>query len=77
MHRQSLPAAHNIQKTARMRRRKIRLRKVAFQQIKMLFNYRVDLNEDYSLLRLQGIFDAVRIEDLEILNLEQSETKQD
>ena len=70
-------AAHNIQKTARMRRRNIRLKKVASQQIKMLFNYRVDLNEDYSLLRLQGIFDAVRIEDLEILDLEQSETKQD
>jgi superfamily II RNA helicase len=67
-------AAHNIQKTLRMRRRKIRLRKVFYQQIKTLFNYRVDLNEDYSLLKLQRIFDAVRIEDLEILNLELPET---
>ena len=70
-------ASHNIQKTVRKRRRNFRLRKVSHQQIKMLFNHRVDINEDYSLLRLQRIFDAVRIEDLEVLNLEQSETKQD
>jgi superfamily II RNA helicase len=69
-------AAHNIQKTVRVRRRKFRLRKVHYQQIKMLFNYRVDLNEDYSLLKLQRIFDAVPIEDLDVLKLEPSETGQ-
>ena len=68
-------AAHNLQKTVRMKRKKIRLRKVAYQQIKMLFNYRVDISEDYSLLKLQRLFDAVRMEDLEILDLEPSDMK--
>jgi superfamily II RNA helicase len=68
-------AAHNIAKTVRMRRKKIRLRKISYQQIELLFNYRVNLNEDDSLLRLQRQFDAIRIEDLEILNLEPSETR--
>lgn len=66
-------AAHNIQKTVRMKRKKIRLKKVSYQQIKMLFNYRVDLKEDYSLLKLQSLFDAVRIEELDILDFETSE----
>jgi ATP-dependent RNA helicase HelY len=65
-------AAHNIRKTVRTRGKKLRLRKVTFGQIKMLFNEGVDLNEDYSLGRLQRLFDAIRIDDLEPLKLQTS-----
>ncbi len=66
-------AAHNILKTVRTRGKKLRLRKVTFGQIRMLFNERVELEEDYTLPRLQRLFDTIRIEDLEPLNLPSSE----
>ena len=65
-------AAHNIHKTVRTRGKKIRLRKVTFGQIKMLFNERVDLKEDYALPRLQRLFDTIRIDELEPMNLQTS-----
>ncbi|GAG25349.1 unnamed protein product, partial [marine sediment metagenome] len=55
-------AAHNIQETVRARKRKIRLRKVPFDKIRALYDYRVDLPEGYSLERLQALFDAIRRE---------------
>lgn len=72
---QMICAAHNIQKNVRMRGEKIRLRKIPHGQIRKLFNYRVDLKEDYSLQRLQQLFDAIPIEDLEGLELEVSKVK--
>ncbi len=66
-------AAHNIQETVRARQRKIRLRKVPFDKIRALYDYRVDLPEGYSLERLQALFDAIRREDLELLHVDASE----
>jgi len=63
-------AAHNIEKRVRTRRQKIRLRKVPFEKIKYLYDYRLDLPEDYSQERIQGIFDTVNREELNILQLE-------
>jgi superfamily II RNA helicase len=68
-------AAHNIQKAVRARKRKIRLRKVPLSKIRGLFDYRVSLPEGYSLGRLQALFDAIKVEDLEILNIDISEEK--
>ena len=65
-------AAYNIRKTLRTRRKKLRLRKVTFGQIKTLFNERIDLHEDYSLARLQRLFDAIREEDLVPLTMQTS-----
>jgi len=62
-------AAHNIQKAFRARKRKIRLRKVPLDKIRGLYDYRVSLPEGYSLERLQSLFDAIKIEDLELLNV--------
>ena len=66
-------AAHNIHETVRARKRKIRLRKVPFDKIRALYDYRVDLPEGYSLERLQALFDAIRREDLELLRVDSSE----
>ena len=63
-------AAHNIQQTVRTRKRKIRLRKIPFDKIGKLYDYRVNLPEDYSLERLQSLFDAIKIEEMEILHLD-------
>ncbi|MBN1832999.1 MAG: DEAD/DEAH box helicase [Deltaproteobacteria bacterium] len=63
-------AAQNIQETVRARKRKIRLRKVSFDKIRALYDYRVDLPEGYSLERLQALFDAIRREDLELLHVD-------
>jgi len=63
-------AAHNIQETVRARKRKIRFRKVPFDKIRALYDYRVDLPEGYSLERLQTLFDAIRREDLELLHVD-------
>ena len=65
-------AAHNIKKTVRTRKRKIRLRKIPLDKIKGLYDYRVSLPEGYSLERLQSLFDAIRIEELEELNIDVS-----
>jgi superfamily II RNA helicase len=65
-------AAHNIQKAVRTRKRKIRLRKVSVEKIRQLYDYRVSLPEGYSVERLQALFDAINVDDLEVLNLELS-----
>jgi superfamily II RNA helicase len=66
-------AAHNIHETVRARKRKIRLRKVPFDKVRALYDYRVDLPEGYSLERLQELFDTIRREDLELLHVDTSE----
>ncbi|MFH1481747.1 MAG: DEAD/DEAH box helicase [Pseudomonadota bacterium] len=63
-------AAHNLKKAVKTRKRKIRLRRVPMDRIKSLFDYRVHLPEDYSAERLEAIFNAIEVEDLEVLKLE-------
>jgi len=63
-------AAHNLKKAVKTRKRKIRLRRVPMDRIKSLFDYRAHLPEDYSAERLQAIFNAIEVEDLEVLKLE-------
>jgi superfamily II RNA helicase len=66
-------AAHNIQKALRARKRKIRLRKVPFDKIKVLYDYRLNLAEDHSLGELQNIFDGIKVDDLEVINIHTTE----
>jgi len=61
-------AAHNIKKTVHTRKKKIRLRKVPFDKIRGLYDYRVNLPEDYSSERLPDIFDSIDLDNLAILN---------
>jgi len=63
-------AAHNIRKRVRARKQRIRLRKVPFEKIKLLYDYRLDLPEDYSQERIQAMFDAVNLDELKVLELE-------
>ena len=67
-HGKFICAAHNINKAIRTRKKKIRLRKVPFDKIRGLYDYRVNLPEDDSLERLQDIFDSVDSDNLKILN---------
>ncbi|MFH1350851.1 MAG: DEAD/DEAH box helicase [Pseudomonadota bacterium] len=63
-------AAHNLKKAVKTRKRKIRLRKVPLDKIKLLFDYRLNLPEDYSAEQLQEIFNTIKLEELEVLKLE-------
>lgn len=72
-HGRLICAAHNIQKTVRMRKQKIRLRRVPVHKIKELYDYRMRLPEGYSPEGLQGLFDAVRTEALDTLTVKVSE----
>ncbi len=65
-------AAHDIRKALRKRKRKMRLRKVFLDKIKGLYDCRINLPEDYSLERLERLFEAVSVEDLELLNVDVS-----
>jgi superfamily II RNA helicase len=65
-------AAHNIQKTVRRKKRKIRMRRVPLDKIKGLYDCRVSLPEGYSVERLQAIFDGIRVAELEMLNVDVS-----
>ena len=74
-HGRFICAAHNIQKAVRTRKRKIRLRKVPIDKIRGLYDYRISLPEGYSLGRLQILFDTIKTEDLEFLNVDISEER--
>ncbi|MDY7036626.1 MAG: hypothetical protein SV375_10765, partial [Thermodesulfobacteriota bacterium] len=63
-------AAHNIKKEIRTRKHQIRLKKVPLNKIKYLFDYRVHFMDDYSIKRLQIIFNQIELGDLEILKLD-------
>ncbi|MDB4444290.1 DEAD/DEAH box helicase [bacterium] len=63
-------AAHNVQKAVRARKRNIRLQKVPFDKIRVLYDYRLSLPDDISLGRLQGLFDAINTKDLEVLKID-------
>jgi ATP-dependent RNA helicase HelY len=65
-----ISAAHNIKRAVRLRKKRPRLKKVAFTHIKALFNLRVDLPEDPSPEGLQAFFHGIEEEDLEILHLD-------
>jgi len=75
-HGRFICAAYDIKKAVHSRKRRLRLKKVDVNQIKVLFDYRVNLPKDYSLERLQGVVEAIKIEDLEILHLDTSEMEQ-
>jgi superfamily II RNA helicase len=62
-------AAHNIRKLVKIRKKKIRLRKITFDKIGVIFDYRVNLPEDYSSERLQDLFAGIPLESLEILDI--------
>ena len=67
-HGEFICAAHNIKKAVRTRKKKIRLRKVPFDKIRAVYDYRVNLPEDYSLERLQQFFDSIDMSNLKLLN---------
>ncbi|MFC1533066.1 DEAD/DEAH box helicase [Thermodesulfobacteriota bacterium] len=61
-------AAQNIERKVRSRKGKIRLKKVPFNKIRWIYDYCINLPEEYSLESLQVIFDVIDIKDLDILN---------
>ncbi|MBU2499071.1 MAG: DEAD/DEAH box helicase [Proteobacteria bacterium] len=59
--------AHNLKKRLQVRKGRLRLRRVDTNQIKAFFDYRVDLSDELSPDRLDGLFAAIPLEDLGIL----------
>jgi superfamily II RNA helicase len=66
-------AAHNIQRPLRTKRRRIKLRKIPFEKVKGIFDYRVSIPADYSMERLQRVFDGIDTEGLALLTFEPME----
>ncbi len=64
--------AHNIKKTSHGRRRRPRLIKVDLNQIKDIFNYRIDLSGDYSTERLGHLLKDIPVHRLETLTIDDS-----
>ena len=66
-------AAHNIKKAPpRTREQSLKLRKVNLNQIKAIFDYRVDLTKDLSFEELARLLGAIPQEDLKVLNIDVS-----
>ncbi len=63
-------SACDIEKAVPVRKKRLRLKKVDIKQIKDLFDYRLDLPQDYSLERLNNLFKGVDKKNLEILRME-------
>jgi superfamily II RNA helicase len=63
-------AAHDVKKSVRTRKGRLRLSKVALNQIKAIFDYQVDLTENHSVEKLVRQFDSISLEDLKALNIE-------
>ena len=61
--------AQNILKRVRIRKNSLNLKKVAFSQIKALFDHKVDVPQDVSRDLLEGILSRIPVEELNILNL--------
>jgi superfamily II RNA helicase len=62
--------SHSIEKKVRMRKGKIRLKKIPFTKISRLYNYRINLPEDYTMNDLQIAIDSIDRHTLKILNTE-------
>ncbi|MFC1867885.1 DEAD/DEAH box helicase [Thermodesulfobacteriota bacterium] len=69
-HGRLICASQNIKKTVRARQGKIRLKKVPFDKIEWLYDYRVNIPKESSLEELQVILDAIDTENLGILNID-------
>ena len=61
--------SQNILKRVRLRKNKLNLKKVAFSQIKDLFDYEVDVPQDVSRNQLQDILSRIPLGKLDILDL--------
>ena len=62
--------AQGIEKKVRVRKGKIRFRKVPLNKIILLYDYILDIPDDYSMNELQEILDAIDMNDLKILDIE-------
>jgi superfamily II RNA helicase len=65
--------AHNIEKRVKSRKGKIRFRRVAWEKIKGIFDYRIDLSGNESAELLQNLFDRIPVEALELIQIKHSE----
>lgn len=65
--------AHNIEKQIRIGKGRITLRKIPFDKIRLIFDHRIDLPEEYSLEEMQDLFDAVNVNELKVLDLHSSD----
>lgn len=66
-------AGHNMEKRVRFRKGNIRLRKVPASKIQWLYDFRLDIPEDYNMVELQNMLDAVNRDEPEILPLHEEE----
>ena len=62
--------AYNIKRTAPGRKQRLKLRRVDLNQVRAVFDFRVDLPVDHPSERLRRIFEAVPQEDLKVLELD-------
>jgi ATP-dependent RNA helicase HelY len=69
-HGRLICAAHNLAKTSGTRKRRLKLRKVDLDQIKGIFDCRINFPEDYSSERLETLFDAIPLKDLKRLSID-------
>lgn len=69
-HGRLMCAAHNLEKTVRFKKGKIRLRRIPFSKIKWLYDYTVDLPQEYSMEALQEMADSIKPAELEVLQMD-------
>jgi superfamily II RNA helicase len=69
-------SACDIERAVPVRKKRLRLKRVDTGQIKNLFDYRLDLPDDYSLERLNTLFKGIDKKGLEILHLEFDEVEE-
>ncbi len=62
--------AHKLNQKGSSRKKRLRLRKVDINQIKSIFDYRVDIPEDYSMDRLAKVFASIPVHELNLLQID-------
>jgi len=63
-------ASHNLKRSLRARKGRIRLRKLDVHKIKTILDYRLEIPEDYSIEALESLFAAIPRQDLAPLHIE-------
>jgi ATP-dependent RNA helicase HelY len=63
-------AAYNVRGKARVSKRRIRLKKVDMNQIRAIYDHRVDIPEDYSSEKIAGLLRTIPLEDLTTVHVD-------
>jgi hypothetical protein len=63
----------NITKTAWKKKHQLRLKRIDINQIKAIYDYHIELSEDFPMESLDRLFDTIELDHLEILNFKNSD----